>query len=186
MTVHAAKGLEFPVVFVIGMEEGVFPHANSIAAGDVEEERRLCYVAITRAENRLMLSRARVRRGFGETRRNAPSRFLSELPADAVHAQGSHRPKRRPQLSWSRGTSSSSFSQPERGHGEDEHRWGGADAESIASVCGCGMPSLARAAFSRSLAEADCPRGRLRGWIPVKSSQICVRIHGLNTPGDLC
>jgi hypothetical protein len=85
MTVHAAKGLEFPLVFVIGMEEGLFPHANAIAAGAVEEERRLCYVAVTRAMERLYLSRARERRGFGESRRNPPSRFLAELPHEAVH-----------------------------------------------------------------------------------------------------
>ena len=84
MTVHAAKGLEFPLVFVIGMEDGLFPHANAIKAGSLEEERRLCYVAVTRAMERLYLSRARERRGFGEVRRHPPSRFLAELPRDAV------------------------------------------------------------------------------------------------------
>ncbi len=79
-TVHAAKGLEFPVVFVIGMEEGLFPHARSVQSGDVEEERRLAYVAMTRAEDRLYLTRARERRGFGETRPAQASRFLNELP----------------------------------------------------------------------------------------------------------
>ncbi len=102
MTVHAAKGLEFPIVFVIGMEEGVFPHANSLASGDVEEERRLCYVAITRAKERLMLSRAQARRGFGETRRNSPSRFLGELPEGAVHADAARRVRPRTSPSWSR------------------------------------------------------------------------------------
>lgn len=87
MTVHAAKGLEFPLVFVIGMEEGLFPHANAIAAGEIEEERRLCYVALTRAMERLYISRARERRGFGESHRNPPSRFLAELPPDAVHGE---------------------------------------------------------------------------------------------------
>jgi DNA helicase II / ATP-dependent DNA helicase PcrA len=113
MTVHAAKGLEFPVVFVIGMEEGVFPHANSLASGDVEEERRLCYVAITRAKERLMLSRARARRGFGETRRNAASRFLGELPATAVHADSVKRPRPRAAPSWSRRGSSRETPQTE-------------------------------------------------------------------------
>jgi len=102
MTVHAAKGLEFPLVFVIGMEEGLFPHANAIAAGEIEEERRLCYVAVTRAMERLYLSRARERRGFGESHRNPPSRFLAELPQEAVHGQYAppmrrrHRPRPRP------------------------------------------------------------------------------------------
>ncbi|MCB9524985.1 MAG: UvrD-helicase domain-containing protein [Myxococcales bacterium] len=80
MTVHAAKGLEFKVVFVIGMEEGLFPHARSISPAEVQEERRLAYVAITRAEERLYLTRARQRRGFRETRAARPSRFLDELP----------------------------------------------------------------------------------------------------------
>ncbi len=84
MTVHASKGLEFPVVFVMGLEEGLFPHQRSIDDGDLEEERRLCYVALTRAERRLFLSYARMRRTFAETRRPDPSRFLSELPPEVV------------------------------------------------------------------------------------------------------
>ncbi len=88
MTVHAAKGLEFPVVFLMGLEEGLFPHHRSLDDDDkIEEERRLCYVAITRARQRLFLTWARERRSFAETRRNTPSRFLKELPADAVEAQ---------------------------------------------------------------------------------------------------
>jgi DNA helicase-2/ATP-dependent DNA helicase PcrA len=89
MTVHAAKGLEFPVVFVVGLEEGVFPHARSLTGNDedVEEERRLFYVAATRARRRLYLSYARVRRTFGQTRANPPSRFLAELPRDALAAR---------------------------------------------------------------------------------------------------
>ena len=87
MTVHAAKGLEYPVVFVMGLEEGLFPHQRSIETDDVEEERRLCYVAFTRAERRLLLSLARARRTFREIRYPRPSRFLSELPGDAVEAQ---------------------------------------------------------------------------------------------------
>ncbi len=90
MTVHAAKGLEFPVVFVIGLEDGVFPNARALddldGAGE-EEERRLCYVALTRAERRLILTRARQRRTFGDVRHNAPSRFLRELPRDVVESR---------------------------------------------------------------------------------------------------
>lgn len=88
MTVHAAKGLEFPVVFLMGLEEGLFPHHRSLDDDDkIEEERRLAYVAITRARQRLFLTWARERRSFAETRRNKPSRFLKELPADAVEAR---------------------------------------------------------------------------------------------------
>ncbi|MEE2787806.1 MAG: UvrD-helicase domain-containing protein [Myxococcota bacterium] len=85
MTVHAAKGLEFPVVFVVGLEDGLFPHANAIRANEVEEERRLCYVAMTRAQNQLILTRAIQRSNFQETRRHPPSRFLNEIPHQTLH-----------------------------------------------------------------------------------------------------
>jgi len=81
MTVHSAKGLEFHAVFVMGLEEGLFPHENSIAEGDgVEEERRLMYVAVTRARRRLYLLLAQTRMLHGQTRYNLPSRFFQELP----------------------------------------------------------------------------------------------------------
>ena len=79
MTVHAAKGLEFSVVFLAGMEEELFPHVSSIADGDVEEERRLCYVGMTRARHRLLMSAARSRRINGRERWQEPSRFISEI-----------------------------------------------------------------------------------------------------------
>jgi ATP-dependent DNA helicase UvrD/PcrA len=81
MTLHCAKGLEFPVVFMVGMEEHLFPHAHSRESeSDVEEERRLCYVGMTRAKERLILTRAVSRRVFGRSQFNEPSRFLEELP----------------------------------------------------------------------------------------------------------
>jgi DNA helicase-2/ATP-dependent DNA helicase PcrA len=81
MTLHCAKGLEFPVVFLVGMEENLFPHAHSREEpDDVEEERRLCYVGITRAKERLVLTRAISRRLFGRSQFNEPSRFLEEIP----------------------------------------------------------------------------------------------------------
>jgi DNA helicase-2/ATP-dependent DNA helicase PcrA len=81
MTVHAAKGLEFHAVFISGLEEGLFPHENSLSENDgLEEERRLMYVAITRARRRLYLSHAQSRMLHGQTRYNLPSRFLEELP----------------------------------------------------------------------------------------------------------
>jgi DNA helicase-2/ATP-dependent DNA helicase PcrA len=81
MTVHVAKGLEFPSVFVVGLEEGIFPHFASQGDPDaIEEERRLCYVAMTRAEDRLYLSHAGLRRMHGAVRYNPPSRFLDEIP----------------------------------------------------------------------------------------------------------
>jgi DNA helicase-2/ATP-dependent DNA helicase PcrA len=81
MTVHAAKGLEFPVVFIAGMEEGLFPHSRTMfAPHELEEERRLCYVAVTRAKERLFITLAKWRSIFGSRQANIPSRFLGEMP----------------------------------------------------------------------------------------------------------
>ncbi len=83
MTVHVAKGLEFPVVFVVGLEEGLFPHFASLSnPSAIEEERRLCYVGMTRAMKRLYLTNATMRRMYGSIRHNSPSRFLSEVPPE--------------------------------------------------------------------------------------------------------
>jgi len=85
MTMHSAKGLEFPVVFIVGMEDGLFPHSRASAdQAEMEEERRLCYVAITRAERHLYLSHAMRRRVYGEEMASEPSQFLNELPLEAV------------------------------------------------------------------------------------------------------
>jgi DNA helicase-2/ATP-dependent DNA helicase PcrA len=85
MTLHSAKGLEFPVVFLTGMEEGVFPHSRSMSDdGELEEERRLCYVGMTRAKERLFLTSALTRRLYNSTNYNLPSRFLDEVPAHLV------------------------------------------------------------------------------------------------------
>ncbi len=89
MTVHSAKGLEFPVVFVAGMEEGIFPHAgHEDDPAGVEEERRLAYVAITRAQTKLYLTYAATRRTFGTTSANPPSRFLREIPSEDIQLVG--------------------------------------------------------------------------------------------------
>ena len=85
MTLHAAKGLEFPVVFMVGMEEGLFPHMRAQDDDDqLEEERRLCYVGMTRAQTRLILTSAARRRVFGEYTASDPSRFLEEIPSDLI------------------------------------------------------------------------------------------------------
>ena len=89
MTLHTAKGLEFPVVFLTGMEDGIFPHMRSVGdPEELEEERRLCYVGITRAEQRLYLTHAWSRQLFGATDYYPPSRFLAEIPEQLVQAQG--------------------------------------------------------------------------------------------------
>jgi DNA helicase-2/ATP-dependent DNA helicase PcrA len=87
MTLHNAKGLEFRAVFMIGMEEGIFPHARSIEENSLEEERRLCYVGMTRAQERLVLTHAMRRNLFGRSEANLPSRFLDELPQSGVERE---------------------------------------------------------------------------------------------------
>lgn len=105
MTLHTAKGLEFPAVFVIGLEDGVFPHLRSLGEPDeLEEERRLCYVGITRARERLYLSHAWSRSLFGSTQYNQPSRFLKEIPEQLTELVEGSRSRRSSGggMSWGR------------------------------------------------------------------------------------
>jgi DNA helicase-2/ATP-dependent DNA helicase PcrA len=95
MTLHTAKGLEFPAVFLTGLEDGIFPHMRSLGDPEaLEEERRLCYVGITRARERLYLCHAWCRQLFGATDYYPPSRFLAEIPEELVEAQGEPRSRR--------------------------------------------------------------------------------------------
>ena len=103
MTLHIAKGLEFPVVFVVGMEDGVFPHFRSMTdQAELEEERRLAYVGITRAQQRLYLTHAWSRSLFGQTNFNPPSRFLGEIPGHLMDVQESEARLERPSRYGSR------------------------------------------------------------------------------------
>jgi DNA helicase-2/ATP-dependent DNA helicase PcrA len=87
MTIHSAKGLEFPIVFLPGMEDGIFPGMQNIMAGpdDMEEERRLAYVAITRAKDQLYISHAKLRMLYGRTQCNPVSRFVGEIPDELIY-----------------------------------------------------------------------------------------------------
>ena len=87
MTLHNAKGLEFRAVFMIGMEEGIFPHSRSLEENSLEEERRLAYVGMTRARERLTLTHAAGRSLYGSRNYNLPSRFLDELPQEEIHRE---------------------------------------------------------------------------------------------------
>jgi len=89
MTLHNAKGLEYDTVFIVGCEDGAFPHMRALEEGSEEEERRLCYVGITRARRRLYMTWARERRLFGRAERNLPSRFVDELPAELTERHSS-------------------------------------------------------------------------------------------------
>ncbi|MEM7257382.1 MAG: 3'-5' exonuclease, partial [Pseudomonadota bacterium] len=84
MTLHSAKGLEYPLVLITGMEQGLFPSQRSIEESGIEEERRLCYVGITRAQQRLFLSMAEHRRLYGRDHFNTTSRFIDEIPSDLL------------------------------------------------------------------------------------------------------
>jgi DNA helicase-2/ATP-dependent DNA helicase PcrA len=99
MTLHSAKGLEFPLVFIVGLEDGLFPHQRSVteAGGRLEEERRLCYVGMTRAREQLCLSHAELRRMFGSENHCRPSRFLDEIPAELIREV---RPRMQVQRPW--------------------------------------------------------------------------------------
>ena len=101
MTVHAAKGLEYPYVFIVGLEEGLFPKTDpfSVDLSKLEEERRLCYVAVTRAKNKLFLSHAKRRLSFGRIMQNDPSRFISELPYELIEFEKGF--KSMPEISFS-------------------------------------------------------------------------------------
>jgi ATP-dependent DNA helicase Rep len=88
MTLHASKGLEFPYVWIMGLEEEILPHRNSIESGDVAEERRLMYVGITRAKKNLTLTLTAKRKQYGEQFEPAPSRFIEEIPQEDLHRIG--------------------------------------------------------------------------------------------------
>ena len=114
MTMHSAKGLEFPIVFIMGMEESLFPHIRAIKSEDdheMEEERRICYVAITRAEELLYITNATTRMLFGRSQSNMPSRFLKEIPEDLLDSHTGQKrqtiyPKSQPKRGFSKRTTS--------------------------------------------------------------------------------
>jgi DNA helicase-2/ATP-dependent DNA helicase PcrA len=127
MTLHTAKGLEFPVVFLTGLEDGVFPHMRALGdRSELEEERRLAYVGVTRAQERLYVSRAVVRSAWGAPSHNPASRFLDELPVDLVD----WRRTEAAQTSWSRPVLPSL---PQRNAGPPSRRFGSAAARADAA-----------------------------------------------------
>ena len=147
MTVHTAKGLEYPVVFVAGLEESIFPHANSIAdSAGLEEERRLAYVAITRARERLYLTHAHARSIYGTTQHNPTSRFVAEIPAEHLEVSGAGSAGFSASGWEKRGDRRGSF-----GHGVDAGGGGG-------RVFGSGAPAGSRG-FGETVTRKPAPSG---------------------------
>ena len=142
MTVHTAKGLEFPVVFVTGMEDGTFPHQRSLGdEGELEEERRLAYVAITRARERLYLTRAAVRSAWGTPQEMPPSRFLDDIPAELLDVRRAATSGERMRASYGGSYGSGSYGSGSYGSGsygrsrsrEGRDPWGDADTGAFGS-----------------------------------------------------
>src|SRR2546423_1385041 len=163
MTMHSAKGLEFPVVFIVGMEDGLFPHSRSATdPAELEEERRLCYVAITRAEQYLYVTHAMRRRVYGEELASEPSQFLNEMPLDLLEdlSRGAS------WLSFARGSSALESRQAARVlRGETskkERRYAGKTYDSADSIAEFfrqrGEQIRRNAAAAKQSAQADAQR----------------------------
>jgi DNA helicase-2/ATP-dependent DNA helicase PcrA len=173
MTLHTAKGLEFPVVFLSGLEDGVFPHLRSLGdAKELEEERRLAYVGITRARERLYLSRAVTRTAWGQPQYNPPSRFLDEVPASLL-AWEREEPTRAAATRWNSGSaqerlSSSGLTSPARRPGVS-----GAREVPVLDVgdrvthdtFGLGTVVGLRGSSEKQQAEVDFGAGTGRKWL---------------------
>ena len=153
MTLHNAKGLEYDTVFIVGCEDGAFPHMRALEEGGEEEERRLCYVGITRARQRLYMTWARERRLFGRAERNLPSRFVDELPAELTERHSSAPGARRgPRLGGGGRRRGGSRSTPAR-------PWscGPATTSSTPASATASSPRSSRAASSSSASPATAP-----------------------------
>ena len=143
MTMHSAKGLEFPNVYVVGMEEGVFPSGRASGESEeMEEERRLCYVAMTRARERLTMTTARQRMLYGRTSNNLPSRFLEELPGEPIDWQGKTQPVSR----W--GDEDATFGSLSGGSSYSQPRTSGTPARQSRPMRDTGYTAPARPASS--------------------------------------
>jgi DNA helicase-2/ATP-dependent DNA helicase PcrA len=129
MTAHSAKGLEFPLVFIVGLEDGLFPHSRSATdPAELEEERRLCYVAMTRAERFLYVTHAMKRRVYGEELASEPSQFLNEMPLDLMEDLSSSKSW----LSFARGSSAIDYEQGE--YRKEKKKYAGKTYDSVDSI----------------------------------------------------
>ena len=163
MTVHTAKGLEFPAVFVTGMEDGTFPHQRSLGdESELEEERRLAYVAITRARERLYLTRAAVRSAWGTPQEMPPSRFLDDIPAELLDVRRAATSGERMRASYGGSYGSGSYGSGAYGRSrsrEGRDPWGERDAGAFGSGRGgaAAQPAGARTVTRMGVAPAAKP-----------------------------
>ena len=163
MTVHTAKGLEFPAVFVTGMEDGTFPHQRSLGdESELEEERRLAYVAITRARERLYLTRAAVRSAWGTPQEMPPSRFLDDIPAELLDVRRAATSGERMRASYGGSYGSGSYGSGSYGRSrsrEGRDPWGERDAGAFGSGRGgaAARPAGARTVARMGVAPAAKP-----------------------------
>ena len=178
MTVHTAKGLEFPVVFVTGMEDGTFPHQRSLGdESELEEERRLAYVAITRARERLYLTRAAVRSAWGTPQEMPPSRFLDDIPAELLDVRRAATSGERMRASYggsygSGSYGSGSYGRSRRSEGRDP--WGDADTGAFGS--GRGGASAQPAGVRKVTRMGVAPAAKPAEEKPVLSLKVGDRI----------
>ncbi len=158
MTVHTAKGLEFPAVFVTGMEDGTFPHQRSLGdESELEEERRLAYVAITRARERLYLTRAAVRSAWGTPQEMPPSRFLDDIPAELLDVRRAATSGERMRASYGGSYGSGSYGRSRGSDGRDP--WGDTDTGAFGSGRGgaSAQPAGVRKVTRMGVAPAATP-----------------------------
>ena len=178
MTVHTAKGLEFPVVFVTGMEDGTFPHQRSLGdESELEEERRLAYVAITRARERLYLTRAAVRSAWGTPQEMPPSRFLDDIPAELLDVRRAATSGERMRASYggsygSGSYGSGSYGRSRRSEGRDP--WGDTDTGAFGS--GRGGTSAQSAGVRKVTRMGVAPAAKPAEDKPVLSLKVGDRI----------
>lgn len=178
MTVHTAKGLEFPAVFVTGMEDGTFPHQRSLGdESELEEERRLAYVAITRARERLYLTRAAVRSAWGTPQEMPPSRFLDDIPAELLDVRRAATSGERMRASYggsygSGSYGSGSYGRSRRSEGRDP--WGDADTGAFGS--GRGGASAQPAGVRKVTRMGVAPAAKAAEDKPVLSLKVGDRI----------
>ena len=192
LTAHSAKGLEFPLVFIVGLEDGLFPHSRSATdAAELEEERRLCYVAITRAEKFLYVTHAMKRRVYGEELASEPSQFLNEMPLDLIEDLSTGKSW----LSFARGSSTIDYEQGE--YRKDRNKYTGKTYDSVESIAeffklrsqqmgntrGSSAP-LASPAPSRARATNRDSFASSAGASPAKQAEANTRAATDFTPGS--